>query len=223
MATQTQVFAGTEAKKIGHLYEQMVCDWLNTKKEGHYIDGKTKTKRDIINANTGISYSLKSVGKNHTQCHLTSTKRWCEFFSIEGDTRLWFDLFFGIPKEDVSNGSNRQHRLSKSEIDDDLNDLGLDWFNDNKNNIFDVIVRRGMYPTPVDYLIWLDKPTGKTQIYDVNQLERLVDHGAWFMNETTLHFMNTNDEKMFHLQMKGSGTKYTSGYHSMMFHIYKCF
>jgi hypothetical protein len=223
MATQTQISAGTEAKKVGHIHEQMVCDWLNSVNEGHYVDGKTKTKRDIVNSKTGISYSLKSVSKKHTQCHLTSAKRWCEFFDIQDDTRLWFDLFFGVPGKDVSNGQNRHHRLTKSDIDDYLNNLGLEWFNHNKNNVFDVIIRRGMYSTPVDYLIWLDKPTGKTQVYDVNQLEKLIDHGVWIMNETTLHFMNTNDEKMFHLQMKGSGTKYTSGYHSMMFHIYKCF
>ena len=43
------------------------------------------------------------------------------------------------------------------------------------------------------------------------------------MNETTLHFIDVNGNKMFHLQMKGSGKKYTSGYHGLMFHIYKTF
>lgn len=223
MATQAQISAGTEAKRVGHVNEQLVCSWLNTISEGHYVDGKNKTKRDIINEKTGVSYSLKSVSKGHTQCHLTTTKRWCEFFSISEEISVWFNLFFGIPNQDVSNGKNRHHRLLKSEIDDSLNDLALNWFNKNKNNIFDVIIRRGMYPTPVDYLIWFNKTTGVTQVYDVNQLERLVDDGNWIMNESTLHFMDTNGEKLFHLQMKGSGKKYTSSYHSMMFHIYKSF
>jgi len=223
MSTQAQITAGTEAKRIGHINEQLVCNWLNTINSGHIIDGKPKTKQDIINQKTGVSYSLKSVTKNHTQCHLTSTRRWCEFFQIDGELKTWFDLFFGIPGEDVSDGLSSQHRLIKSQIDDTLNGQSLDWFNQNKNQIFDVIVRRGMSDTPVDYLIWFDKPTGETQVYDVNDLEELVTTGRWIMNDTTLHFINANDDKMFHLQMKGSGARYNSSYHSLMFHIYKCF
>lgn len=221
--TTAQIIAGTEAKRIGHVNEQRICDWLNTQTAGHVVDGKPKTKQDIINVSKGISYSLKSVSKNHTQCHLTSTEKWCEFFNIGGNLRVWFDSFFGIPGEDVSNGQSRQHRLTKSEIDDGYNDWALEWFNQHKLDIFDVIVRRGMSDTPVDYLIWFDKPTGNTQVYSIEDLEKLVYNGEWIMKETTLHFIDANGNKMFHLQMKGSGKKYTSGYHGLMFHIYKTF
>lgn len=221
--TTAQVTAGTEAKRIGHINEQRICDWLNTKVAGHIVDGKPKTKQDIINRETNVSYSLKSVSKNHTQCHLTSTERWCEFFGIGGDLRVWFDSFFGIPGEDVSKGESRQHRLTKSQIDDGANDWALEWFNQHKLEIFDVIVRRGMSDTPVDYLIWFDKSTTQTQVYSIEDLEKLVYNGKWIMNETTLHFIDVNGNKMFHLQMKGSGKKYTSGYHGLMFHIYKTF
>ena len=221
--TTAQITAGTEAKRIGHINEQRICDWLNTKSAGHVVDGKPKTKQDIINKETGISYSLKSVSKNHTQCHLTSTERWCEFFSIGGDLRVWFDSFFGVPAKDVSNGQSRQHRLTKSQIDDGYNDLAIEWFNQHKLEIFDVIVRRGMSDTPVDYLIWFDKPTTNTQVYSVEDIEQLVYNGQWVLNETTLHFIDANGNKMFHLQMKGSGKKYASGYHGLMFHIYKTF
>lgn len=221
--TTAQIIAGTEAKRIGHVNEQRICDWLNTQTAGHVVDGKPKTKQDIINVSKGISYSLKSVSKNHTQCHLTSTEKWCEFFNIGGDLRVWFDSFFGIPGKDVSNGQSRQHRLTKSEIDDDYNDWALEWFNQHKLDIFDVIVRRGMSDTPVDYLIWFDKSTGSTQVYSIEDLEKLVYTGEWIMKETTLHFIDANSNKMFHLQMKGSGKKYTSGYHGLMFHIYKTF
>ncbi len=221
--TTAQITAGTEAKRIGHVNEQRICDWLNTKSQGHVVDGKPKTKQDIINKETGVSYSLKSVSKNHTQCHLTSTERWCEFFNIGGDLRVWFDSFFGIPGKDVSNGQSCQHRLTKSQIGDDYNDLALEWFNQHKLEIFDVIVRRGMSDTPVNYLIWFDKPTTNTEVYSIEDLEKLVYNGQWIMNETTLHFIDANGNKMFHLQMKGSGKKYTSGYHGLMFHIYKTF
>ena len=41
----------------------------------------------------------------------------------------------------------------------------------------------------------------------------------WIMNETTLHFIDGNGNKMFHLQMKGSGG--LSQKNSLQFHIYK--
>ena len=40
---------------------------------------------------------------------------------------------------------------------------------------------------------------------------------------TQTMFIDSNGDKLFHLQMKGSGKKYVSGYHAMMFHIYKTF
>jgi len=35
--TTAQIIAGTEAKRIGHLNEQRICDWLNTKTAGHVL------------------------------------------------------------------------------------------------------------------------------------------------------------------------------------------
>ena len=133
----------------------------------------------------------------------------------------WYDLIFGIPHEDVSNGTSRQHRLTKSQIDSHLNDIAVKWFNDNKLEIFDIIVRRGLYNTPIDYQIWHHKPTDGIEIHSIDELEKLVYNGNWVMNETTLWFIDSNGKKLFHLQMKGSGKKYVSGYHAMMFHIYK--
>ena len=58
-----------------------------------------------------------------------------------------------------------------------------------------------------------------TEIIDINNLATLVYNGEWKLNETTLEFIS-GGKKLFHLQMKGSGKKYTSGYHGLMFHIH---
>ena len=222
--TQNQIDAGKEAKKIGHLNEQIVCNWLNEiYGDGHVVDGSCKTKRDIININNDISYSLKSVSKNHTQCHLTTTERWCDYFKIDGDLKHWFNLFFGVPGEDVSQGTSRHHRLTKSTIEERYNDIAIQWFNEYKMNVFDVIVASGMSDLPVHYLIWYEKSTKNIEMHDINKLRDIVCKGQWILNETTLYFVTEDLKKMFHLQMKGSGKKYTAGYHGLMFHIHKCF
>ena len=131
----------------------------------------------------------------------------------------WFFSFFGIPGIDVSDGKNRRHRLTKTDIQSDLNNLAIDWFNENKKLIFDVILSGD----GVDYLIWHHKSSKQTQIYSIDELRSLVYNGNWILNETTLHFLTEDQKKLFHLQMKGSGKKYTSNYHGLMFHIHKCF
>lgn len=218
--TLTQQRAGADAKRVGHENEIIMCQWLNETIGGnHIVDGGCLTKQDIIETNTKVGYSLKSVSKNHTQCHLTSTSRWVDYFDITGDLKTWFDQFFGVPGEDVSNGTSRQHRLSSDEIDTSLNQKALDWFNENRMDIFDVIVRKGMSDTPVQFMIWFTKKDGGRRIIDIDELSEMVYNGQWVLRKTTLHFIS-NGTKMFHLQMKGSGKKYTSGYHGMMFHIY---
>jgi effector-binding domain-containing protein len=219
--SDAQIIAGQTAKKQGHLNEERICKWLNENHEGTFVvDGKPNTKVDIININTNTAYSLKSVSKNHTQCHLTSSSRWCEYFNIDGKLKSWFMQFFGVPGIDVSEGKSRRHRLTQSEIEFELNDLAYQWFNNMKQQVFDVILASGMNQTPVDYLIWHQKKTKQTDIISIDFFRSMIGDGEWIMKETTLHFI-ANENKFFHLQMKGSGKKYTSGYHGLMFHIHR--
>jgi len=217
---ENRIIAGKNAKIQGHKNEHKICQWLNENYDGTFIvDGGCGTKKDIINLTNTESYSLKTTSKTHTQCHLTSSNRWCENFNIDGRLKNWFYSFFGIPGIDVSEGKNRRHRLTKTDIPSDLNDLAIDWFNENKELIFDVILTGD----GVNYLIWHHKSSKQTQIYSIDELRALVYNGNWILNETTLHFLTEDQKKLFHLQMKGSGKKYTSNYHGLMFHIHKCF
>jgi len=224
MQAEKRICAGRDAKIAGHNKEQEICEWLNSTTDQIFVvDGNPKTKQDVISITNNIAYSIKSTKGKHTQCHLTSSERWCEYFNIDGKLKSWFMQFFGISGIDVSDGKNRRHRLIKSEIDPKLNDLALDWFNENKIAIFDVIVARGMHNTPVQSLIWHQKKTNTKYFYSVDDIRSMVYTGHWIMRPTTLHFLTEDNKKLFHLQMKGSGEKYTSSYHSLMFHIHKCF
>lgn len=215
-----KVESGRLAKKVGHQKEEWACGYLKEHFGGEYdTDGGNRTKVDIIRKDKHITFSLKSVSGKNTQCHLTTTQVWCEYFNIEGELRNWFDMFFGIAGKDITDGHNQRHRFTASDIDSDLNNIAIDWFNRNRMSIFDVIVRSGMYNTPVDYLIWHNKLKNTTQVFDINNLATMVYNGEWRLNNTTLEFVS-GGKKLFHLQMKGSGKKFTSGYHGLMFHIH---
>ena len=216
----TRQVAGLKAKITGHDKETKMCTWLTERFGGQYtVDGGNRTKVDILGVDNDNTFSLKSVSGKNTQCHLTTVDKWCEYFNIQPGLRLWFDLFFGVAGHDVSDGQNRQHRMTATDISDDLNKLAMDWFNTNRMAIFDVIVRSGMYNTPVDYVIWHNKIKNTTDAIDVNDIAEMVYNGEWQLNETTLQFVS-NGKKLFHLQMKGSGKKFTAGYHGLMFHLH---
>ena len=218
--TTSQQQAGRDAKRVGHEKEAWACEYLTEQFGGEYaVDGGNRTKIDIYRTDEEVNYSLKSVSGKNTQCHLTTVNNWCEFFGIEGDLRSWFDQFFGVAGEDISNGTSSQHRLSADLIDSELNELAMDWFNANRMRVFEVIIRSGFYNTPVDFLIWHNKKTQDTKVIDINDMATMVYNGEWRLSGTVLHFY-TGGKKLFHLQMKGSGKKYTAGYHGLMFHLH---
>ena len=220
-----RIESGRKAKSDGHKKEGELSKIL-TEKTGKFHTnegvGGNKTKIDIFCEELNKYYSQKSCSGKNTQVHLTSTDIWCQFFEIDRKLRTWFDQFFGLP------GSGKEGRLKKSQISDDLNQLALDWFNNNKMSIFDVIVRHGAYKIDgqikkgdaINQIVWYNKENDKIEIQvSIEYLANLVKGGRWIMRETTLHFIDGNGNKRFHLQMKGSGG--LSQKNSMQFHIYK--
>jgi len=229
MKSQARVDAGRKAKKDGHIKETALSQKL-TEQTGHKheTDGGNKTKQDILCKILKTFYSQKSASGKHTQVHLTPTRIWCEYFNIDGDLRTWFDKFFGLPR------TGKAGRVGTSQIDNNLNQLALKWFNDNKMAIFDVIVRHGAYDIDgeikkgesVTHVIWYNKREDTVEkVVTVDYLADIVRDGKWIWsthvkgNATVLWFMDKNGNKLFHLQMKGSGD--LSQKNSLQFHIYK--
>ena len=110
--------------------------------------------------------------------------------------------------------------MYKNNIEKKVCSSFVTWMNKNKCSIFDVIVRRGFEGDAVDTIIWHTKGSDLLRMVAVNMMEKQVEKGRWTLNNTTLEFRLEDGRKLFHLQMKGSGKKYNSGYHGMMFHIY---
>jgi len=120
-----------------------------------------------------------------------------------------------------------RHRMSKSDIDPKLNLKFTQFLNDNTPKLLDLLVTHGATSQVgnVNYLIWATKKNDPNSVLlvDLDQFKKNLSVGEWTQNETTFEF-RVDDQKLFHLQMKGSGTpKFTSGYHSLMFHIYNRF
>ena len=230
--------AGRIAKAEGHAFEHDLPSYLNEWVGGdHVVDGRPQTKVDIYDNETANAYSVKNVSKNHTPVALLSSRKFIEYFDLK-DTLVatFIRMFFGVPNNlgqslvhlkhkdlPLSDAERRQNRVYANNIPKLIRDAFMDFMNANKSIIFDIIVRKGLdyNATPVNYMIWNNKKTGAMKILDIDCLADKIDGGEWKLNNTTLEFRTEEGNKLFHLQMKGSGKKYNSGYHGMMFHIYQ--
>jgi len=219
--------SGANAKRIGHENEHRIAATLNEEIKGHTVDGAPTTKIDILNPKARLYYSVKSVSGKNTQCHLTTTVKWVDYFNIRGNTKTFIEMFFGAAGEDaadwgteMSDKEIRQNRIYAENIPTNITKSAVKWFNKNKMAIFDVIIVKGMSNTPVNRMIWHTKSDDMFQVIEIKNIRKLIKTGEWSLNNTTLEFRTKDGDKLFHLQMKGSGKKYTNGYHGMMFHVH---
>tara|TARA_B100001057_G_scaffold482645_1_gene558356 strand:+ start:6253 stop:6993 length:741 start_codon:yes stop_codon:yes gene_type:complete len=228
------ITAGKKAKKAGHEFEHKLAALFDQLFGGeHKVDGRPQTKVDMYEETSKRKYSIKSISKNHTQVALLSTEKFIKHFKIKGHSETFLRMFFGYPNPELksivqerhpdlnlSEKEIHQNRVYKNNIEKKVCSSFVTWMNKNKCSIFDVIVRRGFEGDAVDTIIWHTKGSDLLRMVAVNMMEKQVEKGRWTLNNTTLEFRLEDGRKLFHLQMKGSGKKYNSGYHGLMFHIY---
>ena len=235
MLIMNSVISGTKAKKDGHKYEEECVHLLNKRFGGdHKTDGRPQTKVDVYDNEGTNKYSVKNVSKNHTQVALLSSKKFIDYFGIsDSHCEYFIKMFFGYPNKNLvsivesihpylnlSDAEKRQNRVYRNNISDDIVESFLSFMNSYKMEIFDIIVKRGFSGDSINHIVWRNKITNNVDIINVDSLVSLVENGTWKINNTTLEFRTSDNFKLFHLQMKGSGKKYNSGYHGMMFHMY---
>lgn len=215
--------SGKIAKAEGHAFEHTIAHMLNEKSQGSFlVEGASNTKVDVRDTNYKIRLSVKNPSNKNTQIGLYTQNSFIEAMNIvDNELKLFIQQFFG---GDICSNYVR-HRMKKSEIDDKLNQKFLKFLNNNTSKILDLIVTHGHnQKSDVNYMVWATKKncSDNILILDLNEFKEDLMNGEWTQNETTFDF-RVDDKKIFHLQMKGSGTKYTSGYHSLMFHIHNNF
>ena len=216
--------SGKIAKLEGHTFENSVCVYLSELlNDDFFVDGHSDTKVDIRNESDSFRFSVKNPKNRHTQVSLITQKNFIEYFNITDDNlKLFIKSFFG--GDEFSDYT--RHRLTKSNITEELNQLFLSFLNSNSEKLFDLIFTKGYKQrNTVNYLLWTQVKNSVNDLICVD-LEsfknEFIATGKWIQNETTFHFMS-NGKKLLHLQMFGSGEKYKSGYHSLQFQLYNSF
>jgi len=219
------IAAGRRAKYEGHKFEHLVSHMLTEKfNQPFIVEGASNTKVDVRNSNSNIRLSIKNPSGKNTQIGLYTQNSFVKALGItDGEILDFIGKFFGGPRY----ADYPRHRMSKIDIDPALNLSFTNFLNGNTAKILDLLVTHGTSNQvgDVNYLIWATKKNDPTSVLlvDLQEFKKTIKSGRWRQNETTFEFV-ADEKKLFHLQMKGSGTpKFTSGYHSLMFHIYNKF
>lgn len=212
--------AGKWSQKQGHLFEHKLSTHLSEIHKNEFVvHGGNRTKVDIMSGDGEIRLSVKNPSGKNTQIGLMTQKSFIDSMGITDNNIVSFiSKFFGGDNCD----SFPRHRMSKSDIDDKSNRHFVDYLNTNKEKIYDILFTCGHNQDgDVNWLAWATKKNCVDDVLyvDLNNFRSHFTKGVWSQRETT--FVYTLDgKKLLHLQMKGSGKKYSNSYHGLMFHVY---
>lgn len=214
--------AGREAKLAGHMFENVVAEFLKTKLNTNIIvEGAPGTKIDLMNESGDMRFSLKKTPSD-LQVGLITQENFIDAMGISDSNVIAFikDFFGGDQVADYP-----RHRKNLDQISDNLSKKFLDFMNSHKEDILKIAVTHGSLAqtNSINYILY---PSVKHDVNTLNMIdvdrmnEDFVKNGEWVYSpqKTSLHFY-CNGVKIMALQMFGSGPKYKNGYHSLQFRI----
>jgi len=207
----TKEASGRTAKYEGHIFEHDVANTY-----GGHVDGRSNTKVDIWADPYNISVKNPS-GKN-TQIWLVTQNRFIDSLNLNWHLRNFVNQFFG--GDDYKNYD--RHRKTWKEIDKNLREDFLNYLNSHHDELFKLIFTHGYQMIGnVDLLAWATEKNEVDSVIflDLDKVKEDFRRGIWTPNPTTLEF-RIDGGKLLHVQMKGSGPRYSNHYHSVQFHIH---
>lgn len=218
MSTRTE--SGRNAKLGGHIFEHALATFLTETRDSQYeVHGGSRTKIDIQNTTGTERYSVKNASGHNTQIGLISQRNFVQAMETMDDRSLAFvEKFFGGDSYD----KYPRHRMTLGQIDSTESQAFLDFLNSNKEKIYDLLFTTGYRQAgDVNYLAWarVKDSVQNVTIINLEEFKATFMKGVWSLGETTLAF-KVGEKKLLHLQMKGSGAKYSAGYHSLQFHVH---
>lgn len=224
MTSSIREESGRTAKAEGHKFEHIVSGMLTEMFSHKFkVEGASNTKIDVRSDDSRVRLSVKNPSGKNTQIGLYTQKSFIAAMDIiDTDILDFISKFFGGD----SYADYPRHRMSKSDIDSALNKKFTQFLNNNISKLLSLLATHGNKNQvgDVNFLVWATKKNDPSSVLlvDLSEFKQALSQGEWKQNATTFEFV-VKGKKLFHLQMKGSGKKFTNGYHSLMFHVHSNF
>jgi hypothetical protein len=227
--------AGLASKIQGHLFESKLAQSLGSDFI-QYDSGSNKS--DLMSKDGRFKISLKNSEKSHTQVALISQKTLSNYLNLNNNSVNFVTMFFGFGDGTCLN----QNKISKYNLkinildeDEEINRNRLlfknipeihsssfmDQLNDKSANsdFYERIVGG-----QANVLAWtkLKNDVNSVEFASMSDIIQLLRKGTWraSFQSSTLELI-LNGKRLMYVQMKGSSKRFSPGYHSCMFHLYR--
>jgi hypothetical protein len=234
MSTRTN--AGYMAKMQGHQMEAQLAAHLGS--NFTTVSGTKKT--DITNLSQSIRISLKNSDSAHTQIALIGQPTFATFLHADADSTAFIKLFFGFADHTPLNANKvkpygvdfaslhpdnevNRNRVLSHNIPQHYTDAFLHNINHASQNadFFEKIVTGNS-----NILAWVHTKNSLNGIRFAFMVDVLKALKGCTWKIASSHSVldltsNKTNKRLMYLQMKGSSARFSPGYHSCMFHMYK--
>jgi hypothetical protein len=231
--------SGFNSKLDGHAFEFALANHLslNTGIDFYKVtDNRLKT--DLMDVNGRYKISVKNSDHAHTQVALISQNTFSAILDLNNNESKFLKLFFGFADGSPLNESKLKsfniniadlsyddevyrNRVLVKNIPQDIFDIFMKKLNHHSKSgsFFDKLIKGDS-----NILAWVSEKNSINGVTycKMEDVLNLLKTGTWktSSNGSTLEFVVEN-KRLLYVQMKGSSKRYSSGYHSPMFHLYR--
>ncbi len=192
-------------KEYSEVKENEVCVQLGLKQLGG-----SKTKIDGINEQSRVS--IKNFKSSSTQVHLTTKKQFKKILGLDNNSEKFIEMFCG--DQDVK--YKNRDRYFTNEIDSIYVNSFLNFLNNNKIKIIDLMIRNGFDITNIAYM-----DLNTNTLYNIKYEDLLIkiDECVWVAKKGGIHLKNKDNKTYFHIQREGKKNK--NNRYNVLCHIHR--
>lgn len=195
-------------KEYTEIKEKLICD-----KYGLEQKGKGKTKIDGL-LNESIGKSIKNSKSKSTQVHLTTQKSFCNFLSLNNESKTFIELFCG----NASINNNGSDRYTIKEIHQSFIDSIINSFDSEKEKLITYLIK-GTNTENICSIIFNDLNENKSYELTFETILQKIKNTKWVTLDGGIHLKNMNNKTYFHMQREGKKNK--KNRYNVLWHIHK--
>jgi hypothetical protein len=190
-------------KEYSEVKEKQVCE-----ERGLTQVGGNRTKID--GTGNGQNESIKNFTGDSTQVHLTTQNHFIKVLELDEKCAQFVRMFCG----DESLNVNGVDRYTIPEIDSTYVDSFMEFLNENKVRVIDLIVRNGFDITSV---VYRNLKTQEIREITYEEIINKVQDCEWVPKKGGIHLKNTEGKTYFHFQREGKRKK--GNRYNVLWHI----
>jgi hypothetical protein len=156
--------------------------------------------------------SIKNFKGTSTQVHLTTKKQFINSLSLDEESKTFIEMFCGNKDLVV----NKRDRYFIDEIESKYVESFLNFLNENKIKVIDLMIKNGFEITNI---VYRDLKTNNLYNLTYSDLISKLDTCQWIAKKGGIHLKNKDNKTYFHIQREGKKNK--NNRYNVLCHIHR--